>query len=87
MSYIPDNLDAYNAYEREQERRREMAEYGLPKCLMCEEPVYPGQGVYIPEAWEYLHKGECLNDFVLQEADLDEVCLYYALNKIGGVEE
>lgn len=88
MSYIPDNLDAYDAHERDQDRKREMAEYSLPKCLVCEETVYPGEGVYIPKAWEYVHKGECLKAFVEEEgADEDDVYLYYVLNKMEGVEE
>jgi hypothetical protein len=85
MSYVPDNLDAYYAHQAEQDRRAEMEEYSLPKGPVCEETVYPGDGVYIPEDWETVHKG-CLKDYILDGHCVDEedVYVHFALSKMEG---
>ena len=37
--YIPDNYDAYDAYERERERRADEILEDLPKCDWCNQPI------------------------------------------------
>lgn len=88
MSYVPDNLDAYNAWQREQDRRAEEIEVSLPICPVCEQPVYPSEGIYIPEDWETVHK-ECLKDYILDGHCVDEedVYVHFALTKMEGVPE
>lgn len=38
--YIPDNYDAYRAYEAEQERQHKEICKTLPLCHICHEPIY-----------------------------------------------
>ena len=72
MSYIPDNLDAYNAWQADQDRRAEMMEYGLPICEVCGEKVYEDDGVFDMQEQVWIHKGECLRDFVDQAGEIDD---------------
>ena len=46
-NYVPDNYDAYEAYEREIARQ----ERHLPICCMCEEHIWQEDAVYINGEW------------------------------------
>lgn len=84
--YVPDNLDAFNAWDREQERRSEIAEYGLPRCPICDEVVYPGDGIYDPESWETIHKGECLRVFLEDSGELEDALEAFIIARGGRYE-
>ena len=54
-NYVPDNYDAYEAYEREITRQ----ERHLPICCMCEEHIWQEDAVYIDGKW---YCDQCLDD-------------------------
>ena len=77
MVRYPDNYDAF----WEHERKAQLEEYQWPKCCMCEAPIPPGQGFECDG--EFLHKGECLSQFVREAVLDDEVEEFYAEQKWG----
>lgn len=84
--YTPDNLDAYYAHQAELDRRAEMAEYSLPRCPICDQVVYPGDGVYDPESWETIHKGDCLRTFLEDSGELDDALEAFIIARGGRYE-
>ena len=85
-NYAPDNLDAYYAHQAELDRRAEMAEYGLPRCPICDQIVYPGDGIYDPESWETIHKGDCLKTFIEDGGELDDALEAFIIARGGSYE-
>lgn len=47
MMYVPDNFDAYDAYEKEQERWLAKR----PKCAWCGEPIQEECAYRINDEW------------------------------------